>query len=167
MSIAQALLPEFEHEIAGVRRVLERIPVEHLEYRPHPKSMTLGQLANHLATMPGWIVSTLSRTELDFALPETRALMPEPSTTIEGLLSTLDAGREEASKALAKASDADFQVTWSGKADGKVLFAMPRIAVVRGFVLNHAIHHRAQATVYLRMLDVPVPALYGPSADEA
>lgn len=167
MSIAKALLPEFEHEIAGVRRVLERIPVEHLDYRPHPKSMTLGQLANHLATMPGWIVSTLSRTELDFALPETRALMPKPSTTIEGLLSTLDAGREEASKALAAATDADFQVTWSGKAEGKVLFAMPRIAVVRGFVLNHAIHHRAQATVYLRMLDVPVPALYGPTADEA
>jgi len=167
MSIAQALLPEFEHEIAGVRRVLERIPVEHLGYRPHPKSMTLGELANHLASIPGWVEGTLTHTELDFAAPETRALMPKPSTTVEGLLGTLDAGKERASKALARATDADFQVTWSGKAEGKVLFAMPRIAVLRGFVLNHAIHHRAQATVYLRMLNVPVPSLYGPSADEA
>ncbi|BDU71999.1 DinB family protein [Mesoterricola silvestris] len=167
MSIAQSLLPEFEHEIAGVRRVLERIPVEHLDYRPHPKSMTLGELANHLAVMPGWVAGTLSTTDMDFDDPEIRASMPKPSSTIEGLLKTLDSGKEEAAKALAKASDADFQVIWSGRAGGKVLFSMPRIAVVRGMVLNHAVHHRAQATVYLRMLDVPVPALYGPSADEA
>jgi uncharacterized damage-inducible protein DinB len=166
MSIAKSLLPEFQHEISGVRRVLERIPVEHLDYRPHPKSMTLGQLANHLASMPGWICSTMGFTELDFSLPETRARMPKPSATVEGLLSTLDAGASAAEKALAEATDEDFRVIWSGKADGKVLFSMPRIAVVRSFVLNHAIHHRAQATVYLRMLDVPVPALYGPSADE-
>lgn len=166
MSIAAALLPEFEHEMAGLRRVIERIPDTKLDYRPHAKSFTLGELANHLAGMPSWVVGTLATTEMDFAVPETMAGLPKPSDNVAGMLATLDEGVKRGAEALGRASDADFQVTWSGKEAGKVLFAMPRIAVVRSFILNHAIHHRAQLTVYLRLLDIPVPGLYGPSADE-
>ncbi|WP_243286762.1 DinB family protein [Geothrix terrae] len=166
MALAQALLPEFEHETATLRRVIERIPTGRLDYRPHAKSFTLGDLANHLVTIPGWTVSTMTETELDFGLPETQARQPKPSTTTEGLLRTLDAQVEAALGALSKTSDEAFHVTWTLKNNGQILFAMPRIAVYRGFVMNHLIHHRAQVAVYLRMLDVPVPSIYGPSADE-
>jgi len=167
MALAQALLPEFEHEMATLRRVVERIPVDRMDYRPHPKSFTLHDLANHLVTIPGWTVSTLKETQLDFGLPETRAKQPKPSATTGGLLLTLDAAVEGALSALNQASDEDFQVVWTLKNEGQVLMAMPRIAVYRGFVMNHLIHHRAQVAVYLRLLDVPVPSIYGPSADEA
>ena len=166
MSIAQTLLPEFDHEMAGCRKTLERIPSGRFDYKPHPKSFSMGQLANHLATIPGYVLSTMKGTELDFSLPETRAQQPAPVTTVEALLQRFDGLVLEARAALAGAADSEFAVTWSGKSDGKVLFALPRLAVVRSFVLNHAIHHRAQLCVNLRMLDVPVPALYGPSADE-
>ena len=167
MAIAQALLPEFEHEMAGLRRVIERIPSDHMGFRPHPKSFSLHDLANHLVTVPGWTISTMTETELDFGLPETQARQPKPSATVEGLLRTLDAGVEGALEALSKAADDDFRVIWTLKNAGQVILAMPRIAVYRGFVMNHLIHHRAQLSVYLRLLDVPVPSLYGPSADES
>lgn len=167
MSIAQSLLPEFQHELAGLRRVLERVPADRLDYRPHPKSFTLGALANHLAFIPGWVVGTLTETEMDFGLPETLARLPKPATTLEGILAALDRSAKDGEAALAKAADADFQVIWTLKNNGQALFAMPRIAVYRSFVMNHLVHHRAQLTVYLRMLEVPVPGLYGPSADEA
>ena len=166
MALSQALLPEFEHEMAVLRRVVERIPADRLDFRPHPKSFSLGDLANHLVTIPGWTVSTLTETELDFGLPEAQARQPKPSTTTEGLLHTLDAQVEAALAALSKTSDEAFRVTWTLKNKGEVLFSMPRIAVYRGFVMNHLIHHRAQVAVYLRLLEVPVPAIYGPSADE-
>lgn len=166
MAIAQALLPEFEHEMAGLRRVIERIPADRMEFRPHPKSFSLHDLANHLVTVPGWTVATLKDTEFDFGLPETMAKQPKPSATVEGLLRTLDAGVEGALAALTQASDEDLRVIWSLKNKGEVLMSMPRIAVYRGFVMNHMIHHRAQLGLYFRLLDVPVPALYGPSADE-
>ncbi|HEY3270251.1 MAG TPA: DinB family protein [Geothrix sp.] len=166
MALAKALLPEFEHEMAILRRVLERVPTSRLDYRPHPKSFSLGDLANHVSTIPGWTIGTMTETELDFGLPETQARQPKPSTTTEGLLHTLDAGVEGALKALNNASDEDFHVVWTLKNKGQVLFAMPRIAVYRGFVMNHLIHHRAQLAVYLRLLDIPVPSIYGPSADE-
>lgn len=166
MSLAQSLLPEFDHEMAGLRRSLARVPAEHYEFRPHPKSFTLGQLANHLATVPAWAASTMATTELDFALPETQARMPKPGTSPEEVLAIFDQGVATAREAITAAADADFAVIWSGKSEGKTLFAFPRIAVLRSFVLNHAIHHRGQLTVYLRLLDIPVPALYGPSADE-
>lgn len=167
MAISDALLPEFQHEMASLRRVVERIPSDRLDYRPHPKSFTLGDLANHLVTIPGWTTSTMTLTELDFGLPETQARLPKPSTTTEGLLQTLDAGAAAAQEALSKASDEDFRVVWSLKNQGEILFSMPRIAVYRGFVMNHLIHHRAQLALYLRMLDLPVPSIYGPSADES
>jgi uncharacterized damage-inducible protein DinB len=166
MALSQALLPEFQHEMAVLRRVVERIPADRMTFRPHPKSFTLHDLANHLVTVPGWTVSTMTLTELDFGLPETQARQPKPSDTVEGLLRTLDAGVEGALEALTRAADGDFQVVWTLKNQGQTVLAMPRLAVYRSFVMNHLIHHRAQLAVYLRLLEVPVPAIYGPSADE-
>ena len=166
MALAQTLLPEFDYEMAGCRKTLERIPDGQFGYKPHPKSFTLGQLANHLATMPGWLVSTLKTTELDFASPETKAQMPAPVESREALLALFDRGVKEARAELAQAEDSAFGETWTGKNNGAVVLAMPRIAVYRGFIMNHAIHHRAQLGVYLRLLNLPVPSLYGPSADE-
>jgi uncharacterized damage-inducible protein DinB len=166
MSLAQALLPEFDLEMAGCRTTLERVPDGRFDFQPHPKSSTLEQLANHVASIPGWVASTMDRTELDFSSPEARASMPPAMHTRAELLALFDRGAAKGRALLAAASDADFGVLWSGKADGKVLFTMPRIAVYRSFILNHAIHHRAQLGLYLRLLDVPVPALYGPTADE-
>jgi uncharacterized damage-inducible protein DinB len=167
MSLAKALLPEFDHEMAGIRRVLERIPADQFDFKPHPKSFSIGQLASHLATVPAWATSTMTTTELDFASPEIRAKMPKPSTSPKEVIETFDKGVVVAREAIARATDEDLALVWSGKNEGKTLFAFPRIAVLRSFVMNHAIHHRGQLTVYLRLLDLPVPALYGPSADEA
>ena len=152
--------------MAGIRRVLERIPAAHFDYKPHPKSFSLGQLASHLATVPAWAASTLATTELDFSMPEVQAKMPKPGAIPQEVLAVFDQGVAEALEALARTPDEDFAVVWSGKSEGRTLFAFPRLAVLRGFVLNHAIHHRGQLTVYLRLLDLPVPALYGPSDDE-
>jgi uncharacterized damage-inducible protein DinB len=167
MTHSQALLPEFDQEMLGIRRVLERIPSDRFDFKPHPKSFSIGQLASHLATVPAWAASTLASTELDFALPEVRAMMPKPGTNPDEVLALFDQGLIEARAAILRATDADFAVIWSGKSEGRTLFSAPRLSVLRSFVLNHAIHHRGQLTVYLRLLDLPVPALYGPSADEA
>jgi uncharacterized damage-inducible protein DinB len=167
MAIAQTILPEFDHEMAGCRKTLERIPDAKFGFKPHPKSSSLGDLANHLAAVPGWVTSTMGATELDFSAPETLAKMPDKAHTREALLAVFDRGVASGRALLAGAPDSDFGVVWSGKSQGQTLFALPRIAVLRSFILNHAIHHRAQLGVYLRLLDVPVPALYGPSADEA
>jgi len=127
----------------------------------------MGQLANHLAGVPAWLATTMTTTELDFVDPATAARMPLPSTTTEDLVKAFDQGIQEARAALAAGSDADFMTVWTGKAQGKVVFSIPRLAVYRSFIMNHMIHHRAQLTGYLRLLDLPVPALYGPSADES
>lgn len=166
MSLSQALLPEFDHEMAGLRSVLARIPADRFDFRPHPKSFTLGQLGHHLATVPAWAAGTLATTELDFASPEVKAMMPPPATSPAELLAVFDRGAAQAREALARTSDADFAAVWTGRNGDRTVFALPRLAVLRSFVLNHAIHHRGQLTVYLRLLDLPVPALYGPSADE-
>lgn len=166
MSLAQALLPEFDHEMAGLRTALARVPGDHFGFRPHPKSSTLGQLAHHLATVPAWAAGTLATTGMDFESPEVKAMMPPPATSPAELLEVFDRGVGQAREAIARTSDADFAVVWTGSSGARTIFALPRLAVLRSFVLNHAVHHRGQLTVYLRLLDLPVPALYGPSADE-
>ncbi len=128
--------------------------------------MTLGQLANHLATIPGWLVSTMHETEFEFSDPKVKASMPAAVATRDDLLALFDRCAAQGRQALAGVPDDAFHATWTGKNDGKVVVSMPRIAVYRGFIMSHLIHHRAQLGVYLRMLDVPVPAIYGPSADE-
>lgn len=166
MTLSQNLLPEFTQEMAGLRRVIERLPEGRLDYRPHPKSFSLGDLANHLVTIPGWAATTLTTAELDFSDPVAVAKRPPVSQDVAGLLQTLDGEVERAIKAFEAAPDEVYGGPWTLKNEGQALFTMPRLAVLRSFVLNHAVHHRAQLSVYLRLLEVPVPALYGPSADE-
>lgn len=167
MTLADSLIPEFDHEMAGCRRVLERVPAERFDYRPHPRSFSLGQLANHLAAVPSWLVTAMSTTELDFIDPEMAAQLPLPATSTAGLLEVFDRAVKSARSALVAGSDEDLMTLWCGRSKGKTVFSIPRMGVYRNYILNHMIHHRAQLTVYLRMLETPVPALYGPTADEA
>ncbi|MCZ7652590.1 MAG: DinB family protein [Thermoanaerobaculia bacterium] len=166
MRIAEMLLPEFDEETKGTRKVLARLPEEQFDWQPHPKSMSLGKLANHVVDMVGWGAMTLRETEFDIA-PEGGAAWQLPNrTTREALLAAFDANAAETRAALAAADDADFGVPWTLRAGAQVYFTLPRATVLRSMVFNHLVHHRAQLTVYLRLLDVPVPGLYGPSADE-
>jgi len=158
----ETMLPEFDHEMANTRKALERIPADRLDFRPHERSWSLLELGGHLAQLPRWTVMTLDTTELDIDAPFER---PQIETR-DDILSAFDASVAEARAALEAATAEDLMVTWSLKAGGQVAFALPRVAVLRSFVMNHGIHHRGQLTVYLRLLGAPVPALYGPSADE-
>jgi uncharacterized damage-inducible protein DinB len=160
MPIAESLLPEFDVEMATTRRVLERVPSDKGEWKPHPKSFAIGHLAQLLSWMPGWITQTLKSTELDLA---GSAGYSKEST--ESLLALFDKNVKEARAALQSTGDADLDVSWSLKRAGQVLFTQPRAAVVRQHI-NHLVHHRGQMSVYLRLLDVPVPSIYGPTADE-
>jgi uncharacterized damage-inducible protein DinB len=163
MSIAQSLLPEFDHEFATLRKTLERVPEGKGDYAPHTKSMPMGRLAGHLAELPGWVNATIEADELDFAKMDYKPFVP--ANTAE-LITALDAAVAKARPVLAGASDADMMKPWTLKQGDKVFFTMPKVAVLRSFVMNHMIHHRAQLGVYLRLNDVPVPSTYGPSADE-
>jgi len=166
MPMIDALLPEFDMEMANTRKVLERVPDDKLAWRPHPKSFTMGALATHLAQLPGWMVETFNRNELDLE-PEGKPYEPpKEAQSREELLSRFDASVKAGRAALAGATDAAMFQNWSLLKAGQTLMTMPRAAVARGFVLSHTIHHRAQLGVYLRLNDVPVPAIYGPSADE-
>jgi len=167
MSIAQSLLPEFNQEMANTRKVLERVPTEKWNWKPHDKSGTLGWLASHIGTIPGWYSMTLQTESLDYAPVDGPGYTPPKIENTQELLATFDKESAEARSVLSKASDAEFEVNWALLAGGKEIFKMPRIACLRGLVMNHMIHHRAQLTVYLRLLNVPVPGLYGPSADES
>jgi len=163
MSIAQGLLAEFDMETASTRRTLERLPEDKLDWTPDPKSMSLGRLAAHVAEMPGWAAMTMNTDELDFAKG---SYVPAVATSREQILKIADENAAAARAAIAAASDADFMKPWSLRQGDQIFFTMPKIAVIRGMVMNHTIHHRGQLTVYYRMNGVPVPALYGPSADE-
>lgn len=160
MSIADTLLPEFDQEMATTRRLLERVPSEKGEWKPHPKSFSLGHLAQLVARMPGWITSTLRSTDLNLA-----AATGYSYEKTETLIAEFDKNVREAHEGLAASMDADYSVPWSLKHGAKVLFTAPRSAVVRQHI-NHLIHHRGQLTVYLRQVDVPIPSIYGPTADE-
>jgi len=161
-NISQSLLPEFDMEMANTRKTLERVPEGRGDFRPHPKSMTLARLAGHLGEIPTWALTTLAQDELNMSGGGVGASM----TSRQATLDQFDADRAKARAALAAISDADMMKTWTLKAGDRVVLAMPRVAVFRGFVMNHMIHHRAQLGVYLRMNDVAVPSIYGPSADE-
>ena len=166
MSIAQTLLPEFDQEAANTRKVLERLPEDKFGYKPHDKSGTLAWLAAHVAHLLGWSKETFTLTELDLSPGGKPFVPPPPPKTSKELLASFDTFVAAGRAALAAASDADMMVMWSLKMNGTTIFQMPRIACYRGMVMNHMIHHRAQLTVYMRLLDIPVPGLYGPSADE-
>ena len=162
-TIGAALIAELENEGATTRKVLERIPPEKFDWRPHDKSMTMGRLASHVAEMHGWTVSTVKDSEIDFAKIDYKPF--EPKTT-EDLVNLFEKTYAEAIEALKGASDDIWHEPWSLKNGDTTYFTMPKIAVMRSMVLNHIVHHRGQLSVYLRENDIPVPAMYGPSADE-
>ena len=164
MALNQGLLMEFEHEMAGTRKTLERVPFDKADWRPHPKSWPLASLATHVARLPGWAKETLTLDALDMAAGNQD--WNKVATSHADLMALFEKNVAAGRAALEGTSDATFMEPWSLKSGATVHFTMPKIAVLRGFVLSHLIHHRAQLCVYLRLLDVPVPALYGPSADE-
>jgi uncharacterized damage-inducible protein DinB len=163
---AEMILPEFDQEMASTRKVLERVPEDKLDWKCHPKSNTIGWNANHVAEMAGWVKLTLEGTEFDIS-PAGGAPYKTPEfKTRQEILDFFDKNVAEAREAISRVKDEDLGVNWSLKQAGQTLFALPRAAVIRTFVLNHIIHHRAILTVYLRLNDIPVPGLYGPSGDE-
>jgi len=167
MRMNEMLLPEFDQEMAISRKFLDRLPDDKFAWKPHEKSMSLGQLAAHLADMPGWAVPTIQQDSLDLAPPGGPAFQPTKTSSRGETLNLFDKNIATARNAIASATDEEFMKPWSLLMGGQVIFTMPRIGVVRSMILNHNVHHRAQLGVYLRLNNVPVPATYGPSADES
>lgn len=165
MPMARVLLAEWDHEMRTTRTLLERIPAERGEWKPHRKSMALGQLGMHISNLPYWAEMAMRQEEYDLDPPDGEARRVPDFTTTEALLEFHDRTTAAAREAIAEASDSDFRLPWSLKNHGEIVFTLPRIAVLRSMVMNHMIHHRGQLTVYLRLNDVPLPAIYGPSAD--
>lgn len=166
MTYAESILPEFDHEMANTRKVLECVPDDKWDWRPHPKSNTIGWNANHLADLPGWANSILTQSQFDFApVGGQRYQLPKLPTRQE-VLDLFDRNVAAARGALAAIKDDEIAKTWSLLGGGKPMFSRPRSDVMRSFVLNHSIHHRAILCVYLRLNDIPVPGMYGPSGDE-
>ncbi len=166
MTIGQSMLGEFDVEMQNTRKILERVPDEKWNWKPHDKSGTVGWLAGHIATLPGWTTMTINTEELDYAPVNGPSYEPPKTQNRKELLAVFDKECAEARAARAAASDQEMLKGWKLLAGGQQIFTMPRVACIRGFVMNHLIHHRAQLGVYFRLLDIPVPGLYGPSADE-
>lgn len=160
MSRSETLLPEFDHEMATTRRLIERVPSDKAKWKPHEKSFSLGHLAQLLAWMPGWIAQTMRQRELNL-----QGSAGYSYETTETLLALFDKNVRDAHEAIESAADKDYDVNWSLKFGDRTVFTLPRGDVVRQHI-SHLIHHRGQMTVYLRLIDVPVPSVYGPTADE-
>jgi uncharacterized damage-inducible protein DinB len=166
MPISESLIPEFDQEVANTRHVLERVPTEQFGWRPHEKSWSMGDLATHIAGLPSWVKYTFTTEELDIAPADGQKIQqPKCSSTAE-VLNLLGHSTEEARQAILALPDSGFMQPWTLKARGKALMTLPRIAVYRGTIMNHLIHHRGQLTLYLRLCGVPLPNIYGPTADE-
>jgi uncharacterized damage-inducible protein DinB len=163
MPISAQLIPEFKHEMAVARKMLERIPPSAFSWKPHEKSMTMGQLAAHLANIINkWLQAVLMEDELDLA-----AGFQRPKTdTVEEVLAVFDKAVKDAVQLLERQTDEHLLTKWTLKKEGQVVFELPRLAVIRSAVFNHIIHHRGQLSVYLRLQNVPLPPVYGPTADE-
>lgn len=166
MPVAQSLLPEFDQEMAATRTLLERVPEDRAAWKPHPRSTALGDLAAHITNLPSMARQTIKTEEVDMNPPGGPAFTPPRFTTTADLLATFDEHIRQAREAIAGVADDDLGVSWSLKNAGETIFTAPRIAVLRSFMLNHLIHHRGQLSVYLRLNDVPLPPIYGPTADE-
>jgi uncharacterized damage-inducible protein DinB len=165
MAIREALLPEYDHEMGTTRRLLERVPLSEAHWKPHAKSMTLGELATHIVEIPGWVGGIVNSSFWDMASAQ-HEKKPDYASTAE-LLNVFDQSVAQARAAIAAKSDADMMETWSLKKGDEVLLSLPKVGVLRSWLLNHLIHHRGQLSVYIRLKDVPVPSIYGPSADES
>ena len=166
MKISETVLPEFDQEMANTRKALERVPTAKFSWKPHPKSSEFGALAAHITNLPDWAGLTMQADSFDYAPPGAPPYQTPKYASTEELVAAFDKSVAQARSALAAADDATFLAPWSLLAGGKTMMTMPRIAVIRTFVMNHTIHHRAQLGVYLRLNDIPVPGVYGPSADE-
>lgn len=162
MSLMHDLIQEMDRESAVTRKVLEAIPADKLGFQPHPRSMSLLDLAWHLATIPDFIASAIVADDVDF----TKAERPVKADTLAGILAAFDAALAQARQVLGGISDQSALATWTGRVGEKVVFSVPRVGLARSILLNHSYHHRGQLTVYLRLLDAKVPSIYGPSADD-
>ena len=165
MAMKDGLLPEYDHEMATTRRLLERVPYAESEWRPHERSMTLGQLAGHVAFLPQWGTVTLQQTAFDLDSGD-EAFRPRPPASTEALVKEFDERVASARGLLATVTDAELLTPWTLKKGNYEIFTLPRVSALRSFVMNHLIHHRGQLSVYLRMRNVPLPPIYGPTADE-
>jgi len=166
MKLTETILPEFDQEMASTRKTLERVPDDKFAWKPHEKSFSLGGLATHLANIPSWTAYAFEKDELDIAPPGAPPFHLEEEKSRDALLAVFDKNVAAARAALEAASDEKWAGKWSLLHAGNTILTQPRTKVMRDFVMNHLIHHRAQLGVYLRLLDVPVPSIYGPSADE-
>ena len=158
-----AIVQEFEQESATTRRLLKRVPADQLSWKPHPKSMSLGQLALHIAQGPGFLIGWAAADSSE--VPDSAG--PSEATSVEQILSTHDKGVDTVKKTLGRLGDSGLQGMCKVTKGGATLIEMPKKGLVRTLVLNHLVHHRGQLSVYLRLLNVPVPPIYGPSADES
>jgi len=165
MGLSDALLPEFDQEMANTRKTLERVPDDKFDWKPHQKSSPMGDLSTHLANLPNWASVTIDQDSLDLA-PNGEVVRASPLKSRAEVLELFDKNVVAARTAIAGASDEHLFKPWTLLSNGKTILTLPRAAVLRSFVMNHIIHHRAQLGVYLRLNDVPVPSIYGPSADE-
>lgn len=166
MPIRDAILTEFDHEMVSTRKTLERVPEGKADWAPHEKSMKMGRLAGHVAELSGWAATIIGQESLDFRPPGAPPQTPTVMTSQKQILEVFDKKVAEARKAISGASDETLMKPWSLLSGGQTLLTMPRVAVLRSFVMNHVIHHRAQLGVYLRLNGIAVPSVYGPSADE-
>ena len=162
MSISQMLLPEFDQEMASTRRLFENLPDRISDYKPHAKSMAMNRLAGHIAELPGWAAMTLTTEDLNI----TSDMKPLLVSTREEALAELDRNVKAAREQIAAASDEAFMKSWTLRFNGAPMMTMPRVSVVRGWMMNHLIHHRSQLGVYMRLNDIAIPGMYGSSADE-
>ena len=165
MALKDTILPEFDHEMGTTRRLLERVPEADFAWKPHEKSFSLGHLAGHIANIPTWVVITMDEASYDVAAGGDDA-RPKPPASVAALLETFDANVKKARAKIDEQPDPAFFGPWTLKNGAADVFTMPKIAVLRSFVMNHLIHHRGQLTVYLRLRNVPLPSIYGPTADE-
>jgi uncharacterized damage-inducible protein DinB len=161
MRLVDSILTELDQEAQTTKRVLDRVPEDKLSWKPHPRSYSLGQLALHIASVPGAVTEAVAQDTREvpsFAQPEAKSR--------QEILDTFSKGLQSAKETLGKMDDARLTSTWTLTRNGKVVMSVPRIAFLRSILMNHSYHHRGQLSVYLRLLDVPVPSIYGPSADE-
>jgi len=166
MTLSEMLLPEFDQEMVYTRKTLERVPEDKFGWKPHEKSMEMGRLAIHLAELPSWAIFTINEDELDIAPVGAPPYQPPKVNSRKELLALFDKNAAATRPTIAGAADAHLLKPWTLLAAGKTIFTLPRFTVLRGTVMNHIVHHRAQLGVFLRLNDVPLPAIYGPSADE-